>query len=228
MAIFIGFLLQSIDFGSKNEEEKTEVSLVEATAEEAVSPPKTEIKAEALLTVPYTVQAPLVNWDIHEESCEEAAVLMLHYFLSGSRVQIIPPTTANQELINLVNWQKANYGREKDLNLYEVGKLSQDYYGYKYKVTENVTAGEIKEAISAGNPVLVPVITHGLRNPHYGPNPSYHVLVIKGYNATGVTTNDAGVKEGRDYFYTWDILWQAIDAQTAQMKQGRDMLVITK
>jgi hypothetical protein len=112
--------------------------------------------------------------------------------------------------------------------MYKTGKLAQDYYGYKYKVTEDVTADNIKLAISESNPVLVPVITHALLNPHYGRQPSYHILVIKGYNPSGIIANDAGVKEGRSYFYTWDILWQAIDAQSAQMNQGRDMLVVTK
>ena len=181
-----------------------------------------------MLNIPYTVQAPLTNWNVHEESCEEAALLMIHYYLSGNQVDIIPPATANQELINLVAWQISNYGGEKDLGLSEIGKLGSDYYGYKYQVTEDITAENIKLTLSEGKPVIVSVITHALRNPYYGPNPTYHILVIKGYNQQGVITNDAGVKEGKDFFYTWDILWQAIDAQTAQMNQGRDMLVVTK
>jgi len=189
---------------------------------------KPEIKEQAILSVPYTVQAPYANWNIHEESCEEAALLMIHYYLTGDQVSTIPPEKANQELVNMVAWQKNNYGREKDLNLYEIGKLAGDYYGYKYHVTEDVMADHIKQEITEGNPVMVPVITHGLSNPHYGSQPTYHILVIKGYNANGVITNDAGVKEGRDYFYTWDILWQAIDAQSRQMNQGRDILVVTK
>jgi hypothetical protein len=153
---------------------------------------------------------------------------MIHYYLAGSQLVIIPPVTANQELVNMRSWQISHYGSEKDLNMYRTGKLAQDYYGYKYEVTEDVTADNIKLAISEGNPVLVPVITHALLNPHYGRQPSYHILVIKGYYPGGIITNDAGVKEGRSYFYTWDILWQAIDAQTKQMNQGRDMLVVTK
>lgn len=231
LAILLGFLLQITVFDKTNQEKssKEPKETVEAAQKKTTSKPKVvPIKESASLTVPYTVQAPLVNWNIHEESCEEAALLMVHYFLSGSKIAIIPPATANQELINMVNWEKINYGREKDLNLYEVGKLAHDYYGYKYRVTEDITAINIKKAISEGSPVLVPVITHALRNSHYGPNPSYHILVIKGYNANGIITNDAGVKEGKDYFYTWDILWSAIDAQTTQMDQGRDMLVVSK
>ena len=230
--IILGFIIQSQLFYKPK---KTTVTPAKPPSPPAVSVEtikvvvkKPEIKDRAILSVPYTAQAPYANWNIHEESCEEAALLMAHYYLTGSLVNIIPPSTANQELINMVTWEKTNYGREKDLNMYEIGKLAGDYYGYKYQVAEDVTADNIKQAISDGNPVMVPVITHALANPHYGPNPTYHILVIKGYNAKGVITNDAGVKEGKDYFYTWETLWQAIDSQSKEMNQGRDMLVVTK
>jgi uncharacterized protein YvpB len=180
------------------------------------------------LTVPYTVQAPLTNWNIHEESCEEAAILMVHYYLIGQTVSVINPQTANQELIDMVNWQKLRYGKELDLDMTAVGELAKNYYGYKYEVKKNITADDIKSAIASGKPVMVPVITHGLQNPHYGRTPTYHILVIIGYDSTGVITNDTGVKEGRNWHYSWQVLWQAIDAQTAEMKQGRDMLTLSK
>ncbi|MDD5693411.1 MAG: C39 family peptidase [Patescibacteria group bacterium] len=229
--ITFGVLLQSFiseEPKQKKAEENKPSQVQTIETKKVIIPPKPVIKSEALLMVPYTVQAPFANWNIHEESCEEAALLMIHYYLSGNQIDIIPPSTANQELIEMVSWEKTNYGREKDLSIYEVGKLAADYYGYKYQVTEDITADNVKQAISEGNPVMVPVITHALRNPHYGPNPSYHILVIKGYNPAGIITNDAGVKEGKDYFYTWDILWQAIDTQSKQMNQGRDMLVVTR
>jgi len=71
-------------------------------------------------------------------------------------------------------------------------------------------------------------MTHSLQNNMYGPVSVYHVLLIKGYDATGVITNDAGVGNGVDHHYDWAVLWQAIDAQTAKMNQGRDMLYLTK
>jgi hypothetical protein len=123
--ILLGVLLLSLGFNQnkKVEETKQEEPAIIETQKPA---PKTVIRAENLLLVPYTVQAPLVNWNIHEQSCEEAALLMAHYYLEGSQIQIIPPQTANQELINMVAWQKSNYGEEKDLNLYKVGKLAQE------------------------------------------------------------------------------------------------------
>lgn len=186
------------------------------------------IPSAKTLSVPYTVQAPLVNWNVHEESCEEAAALMYHYFLASSKLNIIPTQTADSEMRAMKNWQVKNYGREPDLNLTQLGEFMKGYYGYRFRVTNSITADTIKKEIAAGNPVLVPVITHALGNPHYGRNPSYHILVIKGYDANGVITNDAGVKEGRNYYYAWATVWHAIDAQIPQMKQRRDLLVVTK
>ena len=227
--VIIGLLVQSfIVEKPKTKTEKPKIVPKQVSEEKKVIISQPVISDQALINVPYTVQAPFTNWNIHEQSCEEAALLMIHYYLKGNQIDIIPPATANQELINLVTWEKTYYGQEKDLNMSEIGKLATDYYGYSFKVTEDITADNIQQTISAGSPVLVPVITHGLQNPHYGPNPSYHILLIKGYNPAGVITNDAGVKEGKDYFYPWNILWAAIDAQSPQMNQGRDMLVVTK
>jgi len=194
----------------------------------AREPEKVALPASYLLDVPYTVQAPYANWNTHEESCEEAALLMLHYYLSGQQIDVIPAAKANQELIKMVGWQTKRYGKQSDLNLERLGQMAKDYYGYNYRVEKNITIETIKKSLYEGKPVLVPVITHGLQNPHYGPKPTYHILVIKGYDGNGVITNDAGVKEGRNYHYSWTVLWQAIDAQTAKMNQGRDMLTVTK
>ena len=87
--------------------------------------------------------------------------------------------------------------------------------------------GTFKLSETRGHPVLVPVLTQSLKNPHYSPGNVYHILLIKGYDATGVITNDAGVKEGKDWHYSWDILFSAIDAQTSKMNQGRVGLVLT-
>jgi hypothetical protein len=188
------------------------------------------IKDSAVISVPYTVQAPLANWNIHENSCEEAAILMYHYFLDKLSVPgtVIPAQNANIELTKMVDWQKSHYGREKDLTLTETGQLAKDYYGYNFEVKKNITADDIKLAISEGHLVVVPVMTQSLQNSHYSAGNVYHELLIKGYDSTGVITNDAGVKEGENWHYTWEILWNAIDAQTPKLKQGRDLLIFTK
>ncbi len=189
------------------------------------------VKDSAILPVPYTLQGPLNNLNIHEESCEEAAALMYHYFLEGQLTfngsTVITPQLANDEMLKMKAWEVKNYGSEPDLSIERLGQFMRQYYGYKYQVFKNITVNDIKREISAGHPVMVPVMTHALKNPHYGPISVYHILVLKGYNPQNVIVNDSGVS-GESIQYSWDILFQAIDAQTPKMDQGRVMVVVTK
>lgn len=189
-------------------------------------PQQVAIPASKSLIVPYTVQAPYGNWAIHEESCEEAALLMYHKYLTGQTADIDSPT-ADREIRDLKSWQVVHYGKEPDLSIEKLGELASSYYSYKPE-TFALTVDQIKAKISTGNPVMVPVMTQVLKNPYYSPGNVYHILLIKGYDTTGVIANDGGVKQGKDWHYSWDILWSAIDAQTPKMNQGRIGLSLSK
>jgi len=196
----------------------------------------TEVKAATTLpdsynlSVPYAPQAPFSNWAVHEESCEEAATYMYRAYLEGISYpnNRIPDAEADTAYRAMKSWEITNYGSEPDLTMTALGNFAKSYYGYTPTVKHNITQDDIEEAIASGHPVVVPVMTHSLQNNMYGPVSVYHVLLIKGYDATGVITNDAGVGNGVDHHYDWAVLWQAIDAQTAKMNQGRDMLYLTK
>jgi len=201
-----------------------------------VNLPYNKIKAERwsktpppqnfLLKVPFICQAPFANWSIHEDSCEEAAILMVHAYLER---ESLTPEYADQEMLNMRKWQRDHYGSEKDMTCQEAVQFTKDYYGYKNSQSfKNITKLDIQRQIMHGNPVIVPVMTHSLLNPHYGPRNVYHFVLIKGYTPEGVITNDAGVKEGEGYFYPWEVIFSAIDAQTPKMGQGRVMLVVKK
>jgi len=207
-----------------------EVSQQPLQVETPVTETKVTIPESANLNVPYAPQAPFSNWTVHEESCEEAAIYMYHGYLenltyTGNRV---PDAEADSVYRQMKAWEVDKYGSEPDLTMTALGEFARSYYGYTQTVKANITAEDIKEAVSAGHPVIVPVMTHSLENSMYGPISVYHVLLIKGYDAAGVITNDAGVGNGVDKHYDWNILWQAIDAQTAKMGQDRDMLYLTK
>lgn len=180
-----------------------------------------------VLAVPYTVQAPFAKWSVHEESCEEAAILMYNQHLIDPSPTNIAPEVADLELNKMRDWQIKNWGPEKDLSIKELGDLAKGYFGLMPTAHE-ATEQKIKELIVSGKPVLVPVMTHSLKNPHYSPKNTYHILLIKGYDKNGVITNDAGIKAGRDWHYSWEVLWGAIDAQTPKMSQGRSLLVLEK
>lgn len=197
------------------------ISPQSTTVDKKESVPATSVTpAKKSLTVPYTVQAPFANWKIHDESCEEAAVLMYHNFL-GANLEDINPTVADKEMRAMKAWQVNHYSSEPDLSIEDLGEFTRDYYGHSYRIIADITVDDVKKEIAKGRPVLVPVMTHSLKNPHYNVTDSYHILLIKGYDETGVITNDAGVREGKDYHYTWEVLFSAIDAQTPKLKQGR-------
>ncbi|MGB9681321.1 MAG: C39 family peptidase [Minisyncoccia bacterium] len=193
---------------------------------------KSEIKtfapppSELVIKVPFICQAPFANWSVHEDSCEEAAILMNYAYLQKMDLN---PEYADQEILKMRQWQKDHYGREKDLTCMEAARFVHDYYGYKNsKVFNNITIQDVKREIAKDNLVIVPVMTHSLLNPHYGPRNVYHFILIKGYNTEGVITNDAGIKEGENYFYPWEVIFSAIDAQKEITGEGRTMLVINE
>jgi hypothetical protein len=183
--------------------------------------------AEAVLPVPYSVQAPGNNWKVFENACEEDALLMYRQFLEGDSRTDLPVAEVDPALRAMEKWQVTNWGAEKDLTIDKTGQLAQTYFGYHYEVVP-ATQESITAQVASGHPVIVPVMTHSLHNPNYGPFTVYHEVLIKGYNAEGVVTNDGGVKEGKNWFYSWSVLWGAIDAQAPKMGQGRVGLVLTK
>lgn len=192
-----------------------------------VSPSPTPLPASAVLSIPYTVQAPLQNWKVFENACEEAAVLMYHDYLEGDQRAQIPAAEADPALRLMEKWQVDNWGADRDLTLDRTGQFAQAYYNYHYAVLP-ATVDTITAQLAAGHPVIVPVMTKSLQNNHYGRGDVYHEVLIKGYTPDGVVTNDAGVQEGKDWFYSWNILFGAIDAQAQKMGQGRVALVLTK
>jgi hypothetical protein len=204
-------------------------AVTEVTSPAVTNAPKT-IPPSFDISIPYAPQAPSSNWAIHEESCEEAAIYMYRAFLEnlsypGGRITDIEADGAFRVM---KDWQISNYGKEPDLTMAALGSFASSFYGYTPTVKKGITADDIKLAVSEDHPVIVPVMTHSLENNMYGPISVYHVLLIKGYDATGVITNDSGVGNGVNKHYNWDILWQAIDAQTEKMGQGRELLYLTK
>ncbi|MFN3301438.1 MAG: C39 family peptidase [Patescibacteria group bacterium] len=180
-----------------------------------------EIKEDVFLEVPFMPQAPYGIWDdLHNNACEEAALIMVHYFLLGKNLD---KETMEREIQNLVNWQIKNWGEHKDLTLEEVGKLAKEYYGWqKIRILDRITIEEIKKELSKGNPVIVPAAGRLLGNPYYRrPGPYYHMLVIRGYKKNKIITNDPGTRRGEKFLYSSEILYQAIHDWPGE---GKDIL----
>jgi hypothetical protein len=181
------------------------------------------ILENAYLEVPFVCQAPFqteANWVYHEESCEEAALLQVRYYLEG--VKDPKPEDSNTTILDMIEWQKKNFGEHKDVYANEMKSLINGYYDYPLENIEiiyDATITDIKKAISTGYPIIVPIMGDVLKNPYY-PYPGYHMLTIIGYTPDKIITNDVGTRRGKDFSYSYDIFMKALEAA------GGDVVII--
>lgn len=188
-----------------------------------------KIPSEFLLDVPFISQSPYAKWDERdEESCEEASIVMVHYF---RQKKVLTKELMRRELDALIEFQIKHYGDYKDSDAEGIAGLAREYYGYQnIKVAYDVVIDNIKREIAAGNPVIVPAAGRLLHNPYFtSPGPLYHNLVLIGYNGKGFITNDPGTRRGEGYFYSYDVLYNAIHdfpGRKEQIEQGKKAMVV--
>lgn len=181
------------------------------------------ILENAYIEVPFICQAPLqteANWVSHEESCEEAAVLQVHDYIQG--ITDPDPQESNRIILDMIEWQKKNLGENKDLYANDLKNFIIGYYDYppeNVEVIYDASIIDIKKAVSAGYPVIVPIMGDILKNPYY-PYPGYHMLTVVGYTPDKIITNDVGTRRGKDFSYNYDIFISAVDAA------GGDIVII--
>ena len=163
------------------------------------------------LKVPFTPQAPTGNWDqLHNEACEEASAIMVAAYFSGDTRSKIPATEAENQLTALTNWEQNRFGYSLDTTTAETAEMIRSFYNLKATVVNNFTEKDIKDALNAKKLVILPVNGRKIGNPYYKqPGPIYHMLVIKGYTATQLITNDPGTKNGESYKYSFSTLKNA-------------------
>ncbi len=162
-----------------------------------------------VLDVPFYVQAPNGIWDaIHNETCEEAVILMIRdYYLKQS----LTKEQLEVELQKFVAWQTER-GYKYSITLQQLSEASSAYYQFSgAEIISDPTVEQIKQLIAAGTPVIVPAAGRLLANPNFTPpGPLYHMVVIKGYDPEGFITNDPGTRSGADFYYREDNLMNAI------------------
>lgn len=181
-----------------------------------------KIPETAYLKVPFICQAPLqtkANWKFHEESCEEAALLQAYLYETG---KTISKEEANSAILQMIDWQKDNFGSHHDLYAQDMKKFIIGYYKLKdseIKIIENASIEDIKKEISFGHPVIVPITGDILNNPYY-PYPGYHMLTVIGYTKNRIITNDNGTRRGADFSYDTDIF------EKAMKDAGADIIIL--
>lgn len=171
------------------------------------SPPETEPQKAAekqkLLKVPFICQAPLrteENWKLHEESCEEAALLQTFLYETNSEIS---REDANEKILDMIDWQIIFFGNHKDLYDDDMKKFAENYLILspdQFVVIKNATLADIKAQIDQNHPVIVPVTSQFLENPYY-PYPGYHMLTVIGYTKDKIITNDNGTCRGEGFVY---------------------------
>lgn len=175
----------------------------EATIESA----KKESASSKYLEVQFICQAPLqteANWTLHEESCEEAALLQAYNYEMGLNIS---KEEANEIILDMIEWQ----GDHRDLYNEEMKEFIMGYYKLSSEeviLIKNAEIKDIKEIINDGHPVIVPITGEILKNPFY-PYPGYHMLTVIGYTEDRIITNDNGTRRGADYSYDQEIFEQA-------------------
>jgi peptidase C39-like protein len=187
---------------------------------------------QILLQVPFTTQAPLNNWTLHQESCEAATLSMLISYWRHQPAVVIDPKIADGMIAAIDSWKP-----QPDLTDKMMGDLAQQHWGYTYEIVPN-DPKVIATQLAAGRPLIAEVRTHGLGNPHY---PGYgnhfeqqgwsvpHFILIIGYDSTGVFLNDPGISWGRGYHITYAQLSHAIDdldQHHPSLAQGQVLLLI--
>jgi len=167
-----------------------------------------------LLKVPFICQAPMQtveNWKFHEESCEEAAVLQTYLYETGSTMT---REEADKEILKMVEWQKTNFGAEKDMYADTLKTFINGYYQIsesQIEIIYDASLEDIKKIINSGHPAIVPIMGDILKNPNY-PYPGYHMLVVTGFTEDMIITNDNGTRKGESYSYPNDRFLKAMQA----------------
>lgn len=189
-------------------------------------PTPAPLPSQVYLKVPFMVQAPFAKWDpLHEDACEETSLLIVKHYLD--KTDFSSKAEADKEIIDFTNYvEQSGYGLS--ITLQELNQLALDRYRLSGKVKTNITVEDIKKELANGHPVIVGAAGKILPNPYFSNGgPVYHMLVVTGYDEKGFITNDPGVRQGENFRYTYDDLYNSIHNWDPQdiMKGEKAMLV---
>lgn len=192
-------------------------------------PEEISLPASINLDIPFASQAPFANWDLpYQEACEEAAIIMAHYYLAGLALD---PQTMDNEILKLIEWQNKTFGYYKDTTAEEMARMLREYFKHTdIEVVENPTVEDVKKAVAAGYPVVLPAAGRLLPNPNFRqPGPIYHALTVKGYTKDKIITNDPGTRRGKNFLYDPDALMNAIhDWDAENILDGKKVMIVVK
>lgn len=173
---------------------------------------KTGLPDRHQIKTAFVPQAPEKNWDQPwQDSCEEAAILTVHYYYQEKNPELSTMLNDYQELFNFETSQNWTH----DVNLNQMATISAKLWDYKSKIIDNPTLEDIKRSISENIPVIVPANGKSLfkENTHFkNGGPWYHNLVILGYDDVKklFTVHDVGTQFGAYFHYSYPTLMASI------------------
>jgi len=211
IVIFVALVVWAVFSLDKKEVVENELIIVDLETNQIIESPLEISRGSVLLNVPFILQAPFANWDnpVFQDACEEAAILMVKYWLLGKD---ITKQEAYDEIIVLADFEEKNYKGFYDHSAKDTAEIMREYIGYNdIFVKDNIDIDDIKKELDKGNLVVVPVNGQAINNPNYtAPGPERHMIVIIGYDEGKFITNDSGTRKGENYMYSEDILFWSI------------------
>lgn len=191
-------------------------------------------KPSVLLAVPFASQAPFGVWDaLHEDACEEAAVIMAHNY-----VKKLPLNNQIMEdgLQSMIAWEETQ-GFGLSITMSNVQLTMNKFLGNtNTRLIDNPTIEDLKNELSAGNPIVVPAAGRDLGNPYFsGLGPIYHMYTLIGYDDARkeFITNDPGTKRGEKYRYSYDTVistmhdWNGATT-SEEIRKGKKVVLVVE
>ena len=213
----------------------TTTMLIATTTEDEIK----EVPPILNITVPFTTQAPLVNWadPRQQDGCEEAVAVMAMAWVKGEGLKTkITPAEFEKRILALSDFQEEKYGEYRDTGLSDMLVwIFQDYFQYDKAVIKDVASSDdILRELEKGNIVLLPMAGQELKTPNFkAPGPPTHMILVKGYDyqTQEFITNDPGTRLGADYRYPATRVYEAIQVyptgyHQAVLERTRAMLII--
>src|SRR3989344_3458930 len=159
-----------------------------------------------VLAVPFTDQAPTGKWDRNED-CEEASITMAQAYLTGDTEDRLPVTGAQIYISKLRAWEEANLGYNADTGAYATSRMAEGAFGITVRQIKDYTEIDLKKELIKNNVILLPINARLLGNPTYAESgPTYHMIVVRGYNDSGFIVNDPGTEQGNGQIYSFATL----------------------
>lgn len=167
------------------------------------------LPATLLLAVPFTDQAPTGKWDRNED-CEEASIAMAQAYLTGDTEDRLPSVGAQTYISKLRAWEQANIGYNANTGAYATSSMAEGAFGITVRQIKDYTETDLKKELANNHVILLPINARLLGNSTYvNSGPTYHMIVVRGYNASGFIVNDPGTTDGDSNVYSFATLHTA-------------------